>query len=159
VHLLGEDEHGTWIWGPSGRTIWRGQEPLFATQLDALVLVVPGAWWSPAWWVNHPEMSVYVDIGTPPVRESGQITSIDLDLDVIRFRDGRVQIVDRDEFELHQKAFAYPSDVIDNAERAANSVLELLTADVAPFDGVAAQRWIDRARAAELPRLTEARPT
>jgi len=148
AHFLGEDEHGTWIWGPAGRTIYRGDQPLFVAEQDALVLLIAGSWWSPAWWVGHPEFDVYVNIGTPPVWESDRVTMIDLDLDVIRFCDGRVEVVDRDEFELHQRAFGYPPDVVGAAERATAEVFDLVSREVAPFDGTAAAAWIEHARAA-----------
>jgi uncharacterized protein len=156
VHHLGDDAHGTWLWGPSGRTIRRGEEPLFTTEQDALVLIVDDAWWSPSWWVGHPEISVYVNIGTPPVRHGELITSTDLDLDVIRFRDGRVEIVDQDEFDLHQRELGYPAEVIESTERAAEAALALVRAGTPPFDDATAQRWIDRARAADLPSVGEA---
>lgn len=153
VHLLGEDEHGVWLWGPSGRTIWRGQEPIFTTEQDALILIVDGAWWSAGWWEDHPDVALYVDVGTPPARTPDRLTSVDLDLDVARFCDGRVEILDRDEFELHQVELAYPSEIVAAAERAAAEVLSLVTRNAAPFDGIAASRWFEHARAAELPPL------
>src|SRR5262245_61044187 len=105
VHVLGDDEHGTWLWGPAGRTIFRGDVPLFLTQQDALILLLPDTWWSPGWWIGHPETEVYVNIGTPPEWEDTRVSSTDLDLDVVRFCDGRLEIVDEDEFELHQHVF------------------------------------------------------
>ena len=35
---------------------------------------------------------------------------VDLDLDVIRMRDGRIILDDEDEFEEHQVRYAYPPD-------------------------------------------------
>lgn len=150
VHVLGDDEHGTWLWGPAGRTISRGEKPLFVTKQDALVLVVRDAWWSAAWWVGHDEVDTYVNVGTPPVWEAKRITSIDLDLDVIRFCDGRLEIVDRDEFELHQRLYDYPTDVIQRAEEVADEVMEHMAVRMAPFDGSTATSWIERARGAAL---------
>lgn len=146
--MLGADEHGTWLWGAAGRTIWRGETPVFQTQQPALALIVPDAWWSPTWWVGHPEVEVYVNIGTPHVWEETRVTSIDLDLDVIRFCDGRVEVVDRDEFALHQAQFGYPADVIDKAETATALVLDHLTRRTPPFDEATARRWIEHAQSA-----------
>ena len=126
THLLGEDEHGTWLWGPAGRTIYRGDQVLFVAEQDTLVLLVADRWWSPTWWLGHPELDVYVNIGTPPVWGPDRVTMVDLDLDVIRFSDGRVEVVDRDEFEDHQHAFGYPPDVVAAAERATAEVFDLV---------------------------------
>src|SRR5688500_11196406 len=92
VEVLGEDEHGTWLWGPVGRTIYRGEEALFVSTHAALVVIEDGAWWAPTWWVGHPEVETYINIGTPPVWSAEGVVSTDLDLDVIRFLDGRVEV-------------------------------------------------------------------
>jgi uncharacterized protein len=148
VHL-GDDEHGTWLWGAAGRTIYRDDEPLFVTEHDALTLVPPGRWWAPSWWIGHPELEVYVNINTPAERRGDRIVWVDLDLDVIRFRDGRVEVVDRDEFEEHQVRYGYPGDLIARAEAVTAEAHELVTRNVPPFDGLAAAGWIARARAGD----------
>lgn len=153
VHVLGDDVHGTWVWGPAGRSISRGGEPLFVTEQDALILLVPETWWSPAWWLGHPDVEVYVNIGTPPLWSADRVSSTDLDLDVIRFGDDRLEVVDRDEFELHQQAFGYPEEAVATAERAASIVFELMAARVPPFDGRTSERWVAEARARALPPL------
>jgi protein associated with RNAse G/E len=146
VRRLGEDEHGTWLWGPKGRTIWRGETGLFVAEQDALFLVVPGAWWSPGWWLEHPEIEVYVNVQTPVEWEADRARAIDLDLDVIRFRDGRVEVVDRDEFDLHRQRDGYPEDIVASAEEAAAAVFDLVVANAPPFDGTAAGEWARAAR-------------
>lgn len=149
VHHLGDDEFGTWVWGPRGRMIYRGDEALFPTETDALTVIVPGAWWAPAWWIGNPELALYVNINTPAERRGDDIVCIDLDLDVIRFTDGRVEIVDRDEFEDHRVRYAYPDDIVAGAEAAAAEVYELVIRNEPPFDGAAASMWIERARAVQ----------
>ena len=74
------------------------------------------------------------------------MTTADLDLDVIRFVDGRVEVVDRDEFELHQRRYGYPEDLVAEAERATATAYERVVARMPPFDGFAARAWIERAR-------------
>ena len=154
AHVLGEDEHGTWLWGPAGRTIYRGDQPLFIAEQDTLVLLVADRWWSPAWWLGHPELAVYVNIGTPPVWGPDRVTTVDLDLDVVRFSDGRVEVVDRDEFDTHQQALGYPPDVVAAAEKATAEVFDLVLREVAPFDGTTTQAWIERARRSAFPPLS-----
>jgi protein associated with RNAse G/E len=145
VHRLGEDEDGTWVWGPAGRTIYRGDDVVFVTEYDALTLIAPGAWWAPAWWIGHPEMELYVNINTPAVWERDRIVSIDLDLDVVRWSNGLVEIVDRDEFELHRVKYGYPIELIESAETATAEAHDLVSRNRPPFDGVAAKTWAERA--------------
>ena len=146
VRHLGDDDHGSWFWGPAGRTMYRGDVALFVTEQDALIVVVPGSWWTPIWWLGHPEVEVYININTPPVWDGDRIVTTDVDLDVIRFCDGRVEIVDHDEFELHQKLYEYPHELIEAAAMAADEAKRLAEAAAPPFDGAAARAWTELAR-------------
>jgi uncharacterized protein len=146
VVLLGEDEHGAWLWGPKGRTVRRGEAPAFTTEQDSLFLVPPGAWWSLAWWLEHEEVVLYVNMQTPAVWDGDRLTTVDIDLDVIRFTDGRVEVVDRDEFELHQVRYGYPQDLVVTTERVTAEVFDLMVANAPPFDGAVAREWAERAR-------------
>ena len=46
---------------------------------------------------------------------------IDLDLDVVRFRDGRVEVLDEDEFGQHQATLGYPPHMINQPATTAQS--------------------------------------
>jgi uncharacterized protein len=146
IELLVEDEHGAWLWGPKGRTVWRNETPVFTTEHDSLFLLPPGAWWSLSWWPGHEAIELYVNIQTPAAWADDRVVTADLDLDVIRFHDGRVEVVDRDEFELHQARYGYPEDLVAATERAAAEAFERVVANAPPFDGALAREWIERAR-------------
>jgi hypothetical protein len=147
VRYLGRDHCGSWLWGAAGRIIEIGESGSFVTEQDALFLLPPDEWWACAWWIDHPEVTLYVDICTPSVFDGGSVGYIDLDLDVIVFRDGRVEIDDRDEFEVHQVEYGYPPEVISSAELAAERVVDRISRNEPPFDGQAAIEWVERARA------------
>ena len=144
LHRLGEDEAGTWLWAPRGTPsayIGRDPQPL---PVDFLMLVAEDEWWR-ATWMFGGELELYVDIGCPPEWAAvDHIRVIDLDLDVIRWNDGRCEIDDEDEFAEHQVSLRYPPDVIATARRAADEVLEQVRAGAAPF-GPAPAHWLDRA--------------
>ena len=141
VELLGEDEFGMWLWGAKGRTILRGEEPAFVAATDTVFLVPRDAWWSSTWWLEHPEVELYVNIGTVAVIEPDRIVSTDLDLDVIRLLDGTCDVLDLDEFVEHQVRYGYPQDVIDQAVAATAQVVDLVTRRAPPFDAETAKRW------------------
>ena len=143
VARVGEDEHGIWLWRPEGTLVRRGDEVVYASPYPSLSLVVRDAWWTPSWWFGHPTMDVYVNINTPVDRSGDTWTSVDVDLDVIRWSDGGVEIVDRDEFEAHRLEYGYPADLVQAAEAAAAEVLGQVTAGGPPWDGVAARSWRD----------------
>jgi protein associated with RNAse G/E len=150
VYHLGDDAHGSWLWGPAGRTISRGTDTVFVAEQSALTVIVPGAWWAPTWWVGHPSVALYVNINTPASWDADRVSSVDLDLDVVRFIDGRVEIVDEDEFELHQRQYGYPADLVVAARRAADTAFDLVSRNEPPFDGHAADGWVVRAQALTL---------
>ena len=145
VVVLGEDEHGVWCWGEKGRTILRGDEPVFVAETDTLFLIPRDRWWSATWWWDHPEVELYVNVGTVAVFEPERIVSVDLDLDVIRRLDGTCEIIDQDEFEEHRAAYGSPPDVIQQAEVAAADLLDRLQRRIAPFDDATPRAWSARA--------------
>lgn len=59
---------------------------------------------------------------------------IDLDLDVEVFADGRIELVDEDEFAEHQVRYRYPPAVIEGAQRGAALALDLARSGSFPFD-------------------------
>lgn len=151
--LLGEDDLGIWLWGPVGRTIYRGDVALFVTEHDVITVIPRDAWWAPAWWLGHPELELYVNINTPAEISDERIAYTDLDLDVVRRTDGVCEVVDRHEFDLHRVRYGYPDDVVEAAEAAAEQAQRLVMERVPPFDGLAAARWTERARRITPPRL------
>ncbi len=76
----------------------------------------------------------YCNVTTPPTVEDSQINYVDLDLDVAVRPDGCIELLDQDEFDLHQRKYGYPVDLIQEAERAAGEVVELARLGSFPFD-------------------------
>lgn len=150
VERLGEDEHGQWFWAPAGNRLQRGDEPPRPSKRLYVLLVTPEAWWCPL-FNESDEREIYVDIATPPTWNGNTVTMVDLDLDVLRFRDGRVAIDDEDEFLEHQVAYGYPPDLIEKTKAATAEVEAMLTERVEPFDEVGAA-WLAKARAIDAAR-------
>lgn len=76
----------------------------------------------------------YCNVTTPMKLEDGQITYVDLDLDVTVRPDGCIELLDSDEFEAHQEKYHYPKEVIDRAREAAGEVARLAQRREFPFD-------------------------
>lgn len=76
----------------------------------------------------------YCNITTPPVFDGCQLGYVDLDLDVAVKPGGIIELLDEDEFSEHQLKYGYPGEVIANAERAAEQVMELARRHGFPFD-------------------------
>lgn len=140
---LGEDEHGVWLGGETGTVVQRGTEPALQLNRPIAQLITPGDWWSAIFNGGDHELDAYVDIVTVarwPAPD--RVEMIDLDLDVVRLRDGTIYIDDEDEFEEHRARFGYPPKMVDSARAAAARLVLTLERDHAPFDGTA-ERWLD----------------
>lgn len=150
---VGEDELGLWCRMLPDAPVYKGTEVVARTRRDGLRLV---SWTEPwcAWFPSgssspHPPedtWELYVDVIDRAAREDdGTIAMVDLDLDVVRFLDGRVEMLDEDEFAEHQVLYGYPTEVIAAARSAADDLLRAVIDRTPPFDGTAAHAWADAA--------------
>jgi uncharacterized protein len=103
-----------------------------------LVVLVPAdGWWIANW--NGPgetDISVYVDVTSKPSVQPDVVSAIDLDLDVVRLRDGTIRVLDEDEFAEHQVRYSYPAEVIEQARATTDDLVAWLTAGTEPFAAV-----------------------
>ena len=146
LERLGEDEHGVWLGAPVGTRMQRGSEPPITEQSGCVQLVPRAGGWA-ALWNRTRDVEIYVDIASEPVwsDDGSVVTLVDLDLDVVRWRDGRVEILDEDEFAEHQVALGYPAAVIAAAEATTAEMVRALTERIEPFDTVGPS-WLGRLR-------------
>lgn len=140
MRRLGEDDFGVWLWGDAGNPIRRGDDS-FDTREATLTLFPHSGMWSASWWQGNPEVELYVNIGTEPVWNGDVVSMIDLDLDVIRFTDGRAEVLDWDDFMTHQVAFEYPEEIIERTVVAAEEARTMVASYSEPF-GDAWRRWL-----------------
>ena len=158
--FLGDDEHGRWHAGPAGREIKNYDGKIVSISHTAVVVYPPGPWWC-AWFNERipdgiararvtadgetrtfewPAHDVYVHICLPPASDAdGVLSFIDLELDVVRFPDGSVVVLDEDEF----AAMDYPSSVAEGARAACDEVASMLRDQIEPFADAGA-RWLER---------------
>ncbi len=136
--VLGADGEGTWAAVPRGTPARRGGGPV-RRLAGFVVLVPPGDPWVVEFNVDHPEVAVYVNIGTVPRIARGEVVQVDLDLDVVLRRDGTVVVEDRDEFLAN--AVHYPDDLVELAEDAAVRAAARLRDEADPFG---ARPWLAR---------------
>jgi uncharacterized protein len=147
MRYLGEDEHGIWLGAPAGATARRGSEPPVRFDEPMVQLVAADQWWTAVFNDAPASAELYCDISTPPQwKHPGEVTMVDLDLDVVRRRhDQQVLLLDEDEFAEHQVRYGYPAALISQAEQAAAWLLAAVSGFAEPF-GSAYQAWLDRVR-------------
>ena len=131
--LLGEDEHGVWAGLPPMTKATRGHEPPITFRQASVMLFPRGQWWTASFNDAPEPTEIYCDVTTPPQwPTAGEVTMVDLDLDVMRDRSGAIVVLDEDEFAEHQARYGYPADVIATAQRTA-AWLRSALADREPF--------------------------
>lgn len=140
---LGADAHGSWLGVPRGTWLSRPGAGFHALA-DQVVLVPHDAWWMATFYSPYDAqrpVDVYVDIATPATWDGDVVTSVDLDLDVIRGATGRTWVDDEDEFAEHRVTLDYPEDLVAGALEVCPHVLDAVESAAAPFDGTAL-RWL-----------------
>jgi protein associated with RNAse G/E len=78
--------------------------------------------------------ATYSNIAMPATFSDGIIDYIDLDIDVIRWPDGRVEVLDRDDFQVNSVKYGYPDHVKKAAEAALEDLLEVIEKKEFPFN-------------------------
>ncbi|WP_327086526.1 YgaC family protein [Nonomuraea sp. NBC_01738] len=145
---LGEDEHGVWIGCRAGTVGAKGDGPPVLWDLPFVMLFPRDQWWVALFNAEPHRTAIYVDVTTVPEWRDDEVTMVDLDLDVIRKRNGTVFLDDEDEFVEHQVKYAYPAEVIMAAEQAAQELMKAVTEGRGPFDG-AHEGWLDAVSSSE----------
>ncbi|WP_433302635.1 DUF402 domain-containing protein [Actinoplanes sp. CA-030573] len=147
---LGSDRFGWWYGCRAGIAMHRGHEEPIFPEYEFIVLCPAEGSWVASWnGPAHREVEVYVDVTTVPARTAdGSIEAVDLDLDVVRLRDGTVELLDEDEFEDHQRRYGYPAELIAQARATADELVAMISARQEPF-GAVGDAWLARFRGTE----------
>lgn len=143
---LGSDDHGDWLGIPAGTLMSRpGLQTV--SEFDQVGLVPPPSeddaarGWMATFHRAPAPTWVYVDMTTPPRWDGGVVRAVDLDLDVIRMRNGCVVVDDEDEFAEHQVSLGYPAEIIALAGASRDRVHAAILAEDPPYDGWH-ERWL-----------------
>jgi hypothetical protein len=78
--------------------------------------------------------AIYANITMPATFDGSVIDYVDLDIDVIQWPDGRVEVVDRDDFEKNSVKYGYPDAVKESAEDALEELLSMIEKRQFPFN-------------------------
>jgi protein associated with RNAse G/E len=163
AYVVSEDSFGVWLYSPKG-TIYRGRTGSIITECEVgqghraagrpvLHLIPRAAWWMAAWCFDGDEPVIGADICTPPSLIEGEWRYVDLELDPHVFGDGRVEVLDEDEFRAACDAgVIVPTEAVE-ARKAAQELARHLRDRVEPFGAIGWGRFHD-ALALTLPPIT-----
>jgi protein associated with RNAse G/E len=79
-------------------------------------------------------LKFYCNINTPPTLDSGALTFVDLDVDVLVQPDYSYQVLDEDEFERHAQLYRYPPVYRLNVQEALDEIRGLIENRQFPFN-------------------------
>jgi protein associated with RNAse G/E len=123
-------------------TSYRARTPIYTSRgefrspYDSLVYFWRDRWYN-VFRLARPGCSLalwYCNITTPPSFDGCQLTYVDLDLDVAVRPDGFIELLDEDEFAVHQQKYGYPGELVASAEAAARQVCDLAQKRGFPFN-------------------------
>lgn len=142
---LGSDEWGDWIGQHRGA---RTERPghVDTDYGPVVVLIAPTGDHAATFYTpqSHDDFGVYVDIAWDLHWDDTDVTGIDMDLDVIRLRDGsRTWIDDEDEWREHRVRMGYPPHIVTQLETTAQRIRAAVAEASAPYDTHTASRWMD----------------
>ena len=131
--FLGADGHGEWVGFPAGTRCTRPGADFLAPYDHVTLVPGDGRGWLATFWAAG-DTRVYVDVATPASWDGTVLGAVDLDLDVVRGRTGRVWVDDEDEFADHRVRWSYPDDVVERALESCRRVEAAVRAHEPPFD-------------------------
>ncbi|AGZ40053.1 DUF402 domain-containing protein [Actinoplanes friuliensis] len=143
--FLGEDDWGTWLGVPVGTEVDYVSSGFRRKDEHRGVRLVPhGGWWTALFFAPTWDLEMYCDITAPATwKNRERVTLVDLDLDVTRRHDGHVELLDADEFAVHQLRYGYPAETVRQASAAAQEVTAACRAREEPF-GLHYTTWLAR---------------
>ena len=65
----------------------------------------------------------YINISMPPQMSDDAIDYVDLDIDVIVWPDGQIEVLDEQEFRENARLYGYPDSVVSKAEKLKQEIL------------------------------------
>lgn len=138
VRPLREDGFGHWYLWPAGEPMLPRSGPPRTYDHDFVHLVPATGCWT-ARWGDDGDVDLYCDVTTRPEVGADAVAAIDLDLDVVRYHDGRTALVDQDQFAQRRTDMGYPQPVVDEALSTANWLHTAVSEGLEPFATVGAR--------------------
>lgn len=123
-------------------------EGVFETEINHshLGIIRPGTvsyeyYWTDRWYnifrFHEPEGSLrnfYCNVNQPPVLNGSILDYVDLDIDVLVWKDFSFEVLDVDEFKDNAKKFKYSVELIEKIDESLKEILNLANNKLFPFN-------------------------
>ncbi len=98
-------------------------------------------YWLERWYnvfrFHEPDGSLrnfYCNINMPPKFANGTLDYVDLDVDIVVWKDFSRQILDTDEFEANSQKYAYPDELREKVRDSLSELISMIDKRIFPFD-------------------------
>lgn len=126
----------TWVVESDGRK-WFTREP-------AICFFYFERWYNIIAMIRKRGVYYYCNLASPSIYDGEALKNIDYDLDVKLYPDGRIVVLDEDEFDLHQREMNYSDDLIYLIEEEKNKLVERVKDKGKPFDEELIYHYFDK---------------
>ena len=116
----------TWVTEADGRR-WFTREP-------AICFFYPDHWYNVISMIRKTGIYYYCNLASPSLYDGEAIKNIDYDLDVKLFPDGRMEILDEDEYEQHGNEMGYSEPLKCAVESEMDDLIGRIKRNESPFD-------------------------
>lgn len=138
-YLIGTDQFGHWL-GIIAGSVWQhcnGQQGTFE---QSFVKLIPyNAYWSACF--NCSGKLIDVDIVLPHIWANQLIEEVDLEIDLLKMDDGRLEIRDQAEFAVVFQQWPMLTSLIDQVHATTTQIYQQLATEAEPFKRVGVQ-WL-----------------
>ena len=116
----------TWVWDDDGNH-WFTREP-------ALCYFYTDRWYNVIAMLRETGIYYYCNLASPSLYDEEGIKYIDYDLDYKIYPDGKIDLLDRKEYEQHRKEMEYPEEIDIIMKKYLSSILDDVHSQRVPFN-------------------------
>lgn len=104
------------------------------TKEPAVCFFYPDRWYNVICMIRKGGVHYYCNIASPSLVDEEAIKNIDYDLDVKLFPDGRIEILDEDEYEQHGREMGYSEPLKHAIEKGLDELIGKIRKKESPFN-------------------------
>ncbi|MDI3316910.1 MAG: DUF402 domain-containing protein [Bacillota bacterium] len=145
--VLAEEGSLTVLWLPAGTKVEEADGRLWEDDVPVVHYLWRDRWYDVFVLLQERGLRYYCNLTTPVEWEeaspggSRHGRTTDLDVDVLLGEDGRLQILDLHEFELHRRQWSYPERLVREVERGLAELLDRIRDRQEAFSPEAPALW------------------
>ncbi len=122
------------VFGNKKTLVTRSEGISWKTKEPAIMYYFKNRWYNVIAQLKKEGISYYCNIASPFILEEKTVKYIDYDLDLRIFPDGEYKVLDRLEYQYHQKIMSYPNNLKEAIENGLEELIALYKSKSIIFD-------------------------